>query len=217
MGPLGLLTVVAIFIGFGPLGGSAPDENASGVNVAAYYNAHVNKEWASIYVVGLGLALFVLFVSQLRGVLRDAGGDHTFFPNAAFAAGVLLVAGIVVSGVFQLVLIVASHNHEFAIVKVANFISQNDELGIIFGIALLTLTSGAAILTNRATAIAPLPKTLGWWSILVGVVACAGPVGFFAFIFGFPIWLIATGFVITVKARRSAKALPAELANSNLA
>ena len=36
MGPLGLLTVVAIFIGFGPLSGKEPGQNASGATVAAY-------------------------------------------------------------------------------------------------------------------------------------------------------------------------------------
>ena len=58
MGPLGLLTVIAIFIGFGPLSGKSPSENASGLKVAAYYNAHMATSWASIYVVGLGLALW---------------------------------------------------------------------------------------------------------------------------------------------------------------
>ncbi len=38
MGPLGLLTVIAIFIGFGPLSGKEPGQNASGATVAAYYN-----------------------------------------------------------------------------------------------------------------------------------------------------------------------------------
>jgi hypothetical protein len=50
----------------------------------------------------------------------------------------------------------------------------------------------------------------------VGVVTCLGPLGFFG-LFGFGIWLIATGFVIGTKARRSAKALPPELVHSNLA
>ena len=51
----------------------------------------------------------------------------------------------------------------------------------------------------------------------LGIVACLGPIGFVAFLFGFPIWLIATGFVIGTKARRSAKAVPAGLVASNLA
>jgi len=216
MGPLGLLTVIVLFVGFGPLSGNGSyNENSSGSVVAAWYNAHVAMSWASMYVVGLGLALIILFVSQVRTVLRKAGGEQTFWPNVVFAAGILLVAGVVLIGTFQVVLILAAHNHEFAIVKFANFFSDNNELPILFGIALLMLASGAAILLNRS--VEPLPRTLGWWSILVGVVCCIGPLGFFAFLFGFPIWLIATGFVISTKARRSAKALPPELVISNLA
>jgi hypothetical protein len=206
MGPLGLLTVVAIFIGFGPLGGSEPGENASGARVAAYYNAHVATSWASIYVVGFGLALAILFVSQLRTVLRKSSGEQTFWPNVVFAAGIILVVGIVVLGIFQVVVILASHNHEFAITKFVNFVNDNDELGFLFGMALLTLATGASILLNRSTD--PLPKTLGWWSLLVGVVSCLGPISFFALLFGLPIWFIATGFVIGTKARRVSKSVP---------
>jgi hypothetical protein len=125
-----------------------------------------------------------------------------------FAAGIILVTGIAVDGIFQVVLIVASHNHELAIAKTANFVGSNDELPMIFGMALLTLATGASILLNRSTN--PLPKTLGWWSLLVGVVSCLGPVAFFALLFGLPIWFIATGFVISTKARRSARSLSPE-------
>jgi hypothetical protein len=208
MGPLGLLTVIAIFLGFGPLSGKEPGENASGATVAAYYNTHTAQSWASVYVVAFGLALLILFVSQLRTVLRNAGGGQTFWPNVVFAAGILLVAGIVIAGVFEVVLITAAHNHEFAIVKVMNFASDNNELGFIFGMALLTLATGASILTNRSTS--PLPKTLGWWSLLVGVVSCLGPIAFAAFLFGMPIWFIATGFVVGTKARRAAKSVNSE-------
>ncbi len=208
MGPLGLLTVVAIFIGFGPLSGKSPGENASGASVAAYYNAHSAQNWASVYVVGFGLGLLILFISQLRTVLRNASGGQTFWPNVVFAAGILLVAGIVIAGVFEVVLITAAHNHELAIVKTMNFVSDNNELGFIFGMALLTLATGASILLNRSAN--PLPKTLGWWSLLVGVVSCLGPIAFFSFLFGLPIWFIATGFVIGTKARRATNGLSSE-------
>ena len=210
MGPLGLLTVVAIFVGFGPLSGKSPGQNASGASVAAYYNAHSAQSWASVYVVGFGLALLILFVSQLRTVLRNSGGGQTFWPNVVFAAGIFLVTGIVIAGVFEVVLITAAHNHEFAIVKTMNFVGDNNELGFIFGMALLTLATGASILLNRSTN--SLPKTLGWWSVLVGVVSCLGPLAFFSFLFGMPIWFIATGFVISTKARRAAKGLSSDSA-----
>ena len=66
-------------------------------------------------------------------------------------------------------LILAAHNHEYSIVKVFNFFSDNNELAIVFGMCLLSLTTGLAILLNRGAA--PLPKTLGWYSVLVAVVA----------------------------------------------
>ena len=84
----------------------------------------------------------ILFVSQLRTVLRSAGGGQTFWPNVVFAAGILLVTGIVIAGVFEVVLISAAHNHEIAIVKEMNFVGDNNELGFIFGMALLTLATG---------------------------------------------------------------------------
>jgi hypothetical protein len=199
MGFLGLATVVALFLGFGPLGGGAPGENASGVSVAHWYNTHVNQSWGSVYVVALGLVLVMVFVTQLRTVLRTAGGGQ-LWPNLAFASGIILVTGIVVLGCFQTTLILASHNHEYAVVKFANFFGENNEILFLFGVGLLTLSTGLAILLNRA--VTPLPKTLGWYSVLVGVICAAGPLSFFAFLFGFPIWLIATGFVVATKQRR---------------
>ncbi len=117
-----------------------------------------------------------------------------------YAGGLLLVVGMVIRGSFQVVLILAAHNHEYAIAKIMNFVGDNGELGFIFGTAIVTLSTGAAILTKRVT---PLPKPLGRWSLLVGVVACLGPIGFFALIFGLPVRFIASGWVITVKARKA--------------
>ena len=198
MGPVGLLAVVALFVGFGPLGGNSPGENVSGVTVAHWYNSHVGQSWGSIYAVSLGAALLVVYLVHLRTVLRQSSGE-SLLPNVVFAASILLLAGLMVAGVDQVVLILAAHNHQFAIAQTANFISQNDEFGLVFGMGLLTVATGLCILVHRR---APLPKTLGWYSILVAIVSCAGPLSGLAFLFGLPIWIIATGFVITVKARR---------------
>jgi hypothetical protein len=64
----------------------------------------------------------------------------------------------------------------------------------------LTFSTGLAILLNRE--VAPLPKRLGWYSLLVAVVGSAGPLSFLAFLFGLPIWILATGIVIAVKRSR---------------
>jgi hypothetical protein len=196
---VGVVCFVALFVGFGPLGGNVPGENASGVTVAHWFNTHSAQDWASIYLVGLGLALLIVFVTQLRTVLTISG-DQRLWPNVTFASMILLVTGIVVAGAFHIVLILAAHNHEYAIVKVVNFEDQNNELLFQAGLCFMTLAAGLSILLNRNAA--PLPKSLGWYSLLVGVVAVLGPLGWLAILFGLPIWLLAVGIVVAVKARR---------------
>src|ERR1039458_5648303 len=115
----------------------------------------MSQEWAQIYVIGFGLALLVLFVAQLRDVLRDTSGQR-LLPNVALAAAIIL----------------AAHNAEYAIVKTLNFVGEIDEPSCQIGLALLMLATGLCILGSRE---AGLSKMLGWFS-QVGVVACAGPV-----------------------------------------
>ena len=60
-------------------------------------------------------------------MLVQAGGQR-LWPNIAFASGILLVAGIIVSGSFEMTLLLAAHNHQFAVAHFVNFYSQNNEL-----------------------------------------------------------------------------------------
>jgi hypothetical protein len=196
---IGLVAVALLFVSFGPLSGSSPGENASGISVAHWYNTHVNQQWATVWMVGLALFLLMVFVTQLRTVLIEAGGQR-LLPNVAFASAIILIAGIVVAGSFEITLILAAHNHDYAVAHFVNFYSTNNELLFIAGLVFLTLSTGLAILLNRG--VAPLPKLLGWFSILVAVVGAAGPLSFFAILFGLPVWILATGIVIAVKQRR---------------
>lgn len=195
---IGLVAMALIFVSFGPLSSGSPGENASGRTVAHWYNTHVNAQWATIWMVGLALFLILVFVTQLRTVLIEAGGQR-LWPNMAFASAISLVAGIIVTGTFAITLIIASHNHDYTVAHFVNFYNSNSYLVILAGIDFLTLSTGLAILLNRG--VAPLPKLLGWYSILVAVVGTVGPLSFFA-LFGFPIWVIATGIVIAVKHSR---------------
>ena len=82
---VGLLAAALLFVSFGPLSGSSPGENASGVTVAHWYNTHVNQQWATVWMVGLALCLLMIFVTQLRTVLIEAGGQR-LLPNVVFAS-----------------------------------------------------------------------------------------------------------------------------------
>jgi hypothetical protein len=200
MGPLGLVILVCFFVGFGVLSGNnAPGENASGASVIAYFNTHAHQvtAWASIYVVGLGLALLLLFVSQLRSVLSGATKDRSPLPNLAFAAGLVFVAGSTFNGTVLIVRTIAVHNGQATIAQTMNFIDQNDYLPMFFGMGLLALATGLAIL-NRST----LPRWLGRASVVIGVVTLTFfPFDWFAFLAA-GIWLPVLGFVIGAKAKK---------------
>lgn len=196
---IGLAGAVCIFIAFGPLGSGNPGENASGVSVVHWYNTHMNQQWASVYLVGLGLFLLLTYVTQLRSVLAQAGGQK-LWPNMVFASGILLTGGMFVLGSFEVSILLASHNHDYAVAHFINFYTSNAELLFIGSMVFLTLSAGLAILLNRS--VTPLPKLLGWYSLLVALVGVAGPLSFVAFLFGLPIWLLATGIVISVKTSR---------------
>jgi hypothetical protein len=202
---IGLVAVALIFVSFGPLGSGAPGESASGVAVAHWYNTHVNQSWVTIWLVGAALFLLLVFVTRLRAVLIEAG-DQRLLPNIVFAAGILLVAGMIVAGAFHMIVIVSAHNHDYAVTHFINFVDSNDELLFLAGMVFVTLSTGLAILLNRG--VAPLPKRLGWYSLLVAVVGSAGPLSFLAFLFGFPVWILATGIVIAVKERRGTLGTP---------
>jgi hypothetical protein len=59
----------------------------------------------------------------------------------------------------------------------------------------------AAILAFRHGA---LPKWVGWLSVLIGVVLLIGPIGWAAFIFATPIWVLIVSILVWRAAERPA-------------
>jgi hypothetical protein len=198
LGPLGLLAAVLIFVGLGPLGSGVPGENASGITVVHYINTHVNQLWLSLYVAGVGLVLLTVFMAAVYVVLRES--NQKVLPTSFLVGFIVFFTSFLIGGSLQVVTILAAHNHDYAVAHISNFTSDNVELGIVLGLAMIGLISGLAILTNRDRL--KLPRTLGWYSLLVAVVCCLGPISGVALVLGLPIWVIATGFVISTKTRR---------------
>jgi magnesium-transporting ATPase (P-type) len=199
MGWIGLLALVAFVAGFGVLNGNQPSENASGISDAAWMNAHSTMRWAQIYVIAFALTLVLLFVAQLRRVLHDATDGRQVWPDLVFAAGLIFVAAELASGgVNATVFIIAAHNHDYAIAHLANFVGQNSEIAMIYGLALLTLTTGIAILSGST-----LPRWIGFASVIIGIVCVLGPIGFFGTLAA-AVWLPVLGFVIAKRAKLSA-------------
>jgi hypothetical protein len=202
MGPIGLLVPVLIVIGLGPLSSGVPGGNASGADLVNYYNGHMTRQWIVIYLVAVALAAMLVFVTQLRGVLRDTERSRSVLPGIAYGAGLLFIAGFLVVGLFQTTLLLAAHNHRPAIAQTVNFLSSNAELPFLFGMAVLLAATGLAILRSS------LPKWLGWLTLVIAVVCVAGPVSFIGLLAG-GIWVPVMGFVAGAKAKTVSGEVPA--------
>jgi hypothetical protein len=196
MGLIGLLALISFIVGFGALSGNQPNENASGTTDVAWMNSHSAMRWAQIYVIAFGLTLVLVFTAQLRRILHDATDGRQLWPDLVFAAGVIFVAAeLAAGGVNATVFIIAAHNHDYAIAHLANFVGQNSELAMIYGLALLTLTSGIAILSGST-----LPRWLGIVSVVIGVVCVLGPIGLIGTLAA-ALWLPVTGFVVRARVK----------------
>jgi hypothetical protein len=70
-------------------------------------------------------------------------------------------------------------------------ISDNDNfLPAVIGLAVVLLATAWHILASRS-----LPVWLGWVSLVLGVLAMAGPAGFVAFLL-FPVWVLVVAIVL---------------------
>jgi hypothetical protein len=194
MGWMGLLALISFFVGFGVLSGNQPGENASGVTDVAWMNSHSTMRWAQVYVVAFSLTLVLVFVAQLRRILHDATNGRQLWPDLVFAAGIIFVAAELASGgVNATVFIIAAHNHDYAIAHLANFVGQNGEVPMLYGLALLTLTTGIAILAGSR-----LPRWIGIVSVIIGIACVLGPIGLIGTLAA-ALWFPVLGFVVAAK------------------
>ena len=139
---------------------------------------------------------------HIRGVLLVAFSttlQRQVWPDLVLAAGVIFVAAELASGgVNATVFPIAAHNHDYAIAHLANFVGQNSEIAMIYGLALLTLTTGIAILSGST-----LPRWIGIASVIIGVVCVLGPLGLIGTLAA-AVWLPVLGFVVAANAKSAA-------------
>ena len=189
LGPLALGFLVMLVLGFFVVAApNSPGENASGAQVVTFYRNHAGRTYASIYLVGVGLALFAFFLSALRHVLRESNRMHSWLSTAAFVSGLVHIGGFGVAGVTNLTALLASQNNRPDLAAQMNFIDNQYNVPIVLGVFVMTLAVAGAILTA-----ATLPHWLGWLSLALAGVALLGPIAFFSFL-AFPIWTTILGF-----------------------
>jgi ABC-type Na+ efflux pump permease subunit len=166
--------------------GHTPDTDKSAAYILAWYNTHSHKVSMvlSILLTDLAVVVGVFFF----GYLRDRWGRTDLGSRLAptLLAGVIIFAMSGVLGSGSLVALLDSPKHltpEAA--QALDFIQSDLATGATFaGVSIFMLASWMIIWKTRI-----LPVWVAWISFVLGIVALAGPLGFFAFL-ATGIWLL---------------------------
>jgi hypothetical protein len=183
--------VVLLIVSF-IVAGEPKDADDGAAEVAQWYID--NKDSAQIGAfIGLVAAVpLIFFGGYLRKVLEPAGGLLSTLP----LIGLTIVA---IGGAIDSMLLFAAAEAADDItapqIQTIQAIWDNDFFPILLGIMVFLWSVGIAVLRSDV-----LPKWLGWFAIVFGVVALAGPIGFVSFPAAF-LWVIIAGVLLTMRAR----------------
>jgi hypothetical protein len=185
----GVLAVVLIVVGFGPVGGSTPGSNKSGAEVASFYSNHHSKQFAAAVVVAFGALFLAIFVASLWETLRAAGGGE-LWATLALIGGTVAVGGFFVAVAVHWALADGGDHHFSAqSMRAINGIDANDFPAFALALGVMVLGAAGATLASGA-----LPRWLGWAALVIGIISFT-PAGFLGFAL-IGIWIIVASIVI---------------------
>jgi hypothetical protein len=190
-----ILWVISVFV---IESADAPDEDAGGQEIAAYFESDGSKLLAGSFIFMVGTAVFIWFLGSLRARLFWAEGG----------------AGRVTAIVFGSGLVVAAMSMGLMAPQAAGGLMADetdapidpgaaqafDALGDGFFIAaeatvfVFFLAIAVAALRTRV-----LPVWLGWASLVLGILALVPWIGWAVYIWGLPLWVLVVSIWLYVR------------------
>jgi uncharacterized protein DUF4386 len=161
-----------------------------------------NKDAAefSAFLGVVAAAALLFFGAYLRKVLDGAGPMLSILPLIGLTS---VAIGGAIDGMILFALAERADDLPAASVQTIQAVWDNDFLPLVLGVLVFNWSVGLAILRSGA-----MPKWLGWWAIVAGVITLAGPIGFVgAMLAG--LWIIVASIVLSLGARRRTAAQPA--------
>jgi hypothetical protein len=197
VGPLtGVLSVVLFIVAFS-ISGDTPDFDASGEEVASFYEDNEGSQLIGAALIAYAALLFVFFAGSLRQALRRAEQDPGVLSAVVLASAAIFAVGVgIFSGItFTVVSAADEPEIEGGALQVLNMLGQDMFVPLAIGTAGFFWSSGLAIIRTGA-----LPKWLGWVAVVLGVASLT-PAGFFAFV-ALGLWTLVASFLLYQRAGR---------------
>jgi hypothetical protein len=199
LGALGII-YAALYVAANAFTLNVPGEGAGAPQVITYYSAHFAPITASIFLTIAGSVVFLFFLGPLRRAL-DLSSESRVLSSVVTAGGAVYAAGLLVDALLANALLDAGHYHSAAAASAINIIAANDWAPVVAGLSAVALGTGVVALRGGG-----LPRWLAWASIVLGVLAVAGPLGEVALWIS-PLWSVALGITLMRSSGR-ARAVP---------
>ena len=188
---LGALGVVfgVLFAAASALVLGAPSAGASAARVIAYGNTHFATATASVFLLMLAAIALVFFLGSLRQALATTR-ELRVIGSIVTVGGAVLAGGMLVQALVINALLDVAHYHSAAAAKALLMIASNTWIPLVTGLSAVTLGTGVTALRGGG-----LPRWLAWASIVLGVLAVAGPLGEVAGPLGL-LWAVIVGITL---------------------
>jgi hypothetical protein len=186
---------------------NVPQAEAGAPEVITYYSSHFAPVTATIFLTIAGSVVFLFFLSSLRRAL-DLTSESRVLSSVVTAGGAVYAAGLLVEALLANALLDAGHYHSAAAASAINVIAANAWVPVVAGVSAVALGTGVGALRGGG-----LPRWLAWASIVLGVLAVAGPLGEVA-LWLWPLWSVTVGISVM---RSSGRAQPVPSADPEVA
>jgi hypothetical protein len=173
-------------------------DKATDAQVLAWVQGNKNPILLGGWLFMIGCVVLVVFAGILRSRLAAAEGGERTITRLAFTGAVMMA----LSGMIGQTDLVSAINADSISAASAGAFHRVGDIGFVGAELSLALFLGSVAVLAFRTAV--LPR---WWaalSLLVAIVALIGPIGWAALIWGFPVWLLVTPWLVGRTSRRRA-------------
>lgn len=193
IGGLGIVFAVLFAIGAIVIGGNAPDGSTGGAAVVRYFNGQRSMSVADTFVIAAAVIVFAFFLTALYRALAGPVGGQGHLALIVVVGGAVYLGGLLFGAVLQLGMLDAATAHQSGAAETLALLDGDDWVPVVTGIAIIGLGTGVAGLRQGR---------LPWWltvpSIVIGLLAVAGPLGGIAFL-AMPLWALLFGVALLVR------------------
>jgi hypothetical protein len=182
--------------------GDTPDGNAPAIDFTRYYQEEDGTIWGASILISLAIVFFFWFIGSLRAALHAAEGGVGRLAATAHAGGIataVLVAASIGTQV-SAALLVGERDAPIAPSTAVAYWFMGDGLFLAAFYSTAVLFAATGIVALRSGV---LPRWFAWATLAVALVLVVPLVGWAAFIFAVPIWIIATSYLLWQQATRS--------------